>query len=224
MSNGPTQNPYLGAPAAPPLGAPPGGYADPLAGAGGVGLEARSAPCPLGDHEAEIVSIRQHNGIAGPGILIDVEIAGKPCGWRIQLGGRYPQYGIRDAKILHAAVNGWATDDPRAIAADTPQLRHMMAEPCPFKGARIRVAVTQNVKPDRMTGQVKVDPQTGAPYLNVRPRALDGASAAPPVPAAAPIPASVSGPPPGWFDFPEGDPRRGVQRYNAAGQIASVTA
>lgn len=208
----------------PPGLAAPAGY-DPLAGAGAVGLDARTPPPPLGDHVAEIVSIRSHNGIAGPGILIDVTTgpAATPGGWRIQLGGKFPAYGIRDAKFLLAACEGWAKDDPRAVWADAPELRAMMADPTPYKGRKIRILVTEDTRPDKTTGQVKIDKATGRPYVRVQPFPLDGAAPLVASPAAPPpAPPAASGPPAGWYAFPPGDPRHGTHYYRADGAIAQI--
>ena len=227
---GPTQNPYPNQ--APPYAPPLGGYADPLAGAGGLSASSRQPPCPIGRSRAKIVAIRAHNGAdsgAGPGILVSVDVAGAACGWRIQLGGKWPTYGIKDAKRLWAACNGLSEHDPRVTACDAPELRAMQADPTPYAGREIMIEVFENTKIDRETGRVKIDKATGKPYLTVIPSALDGAAfapapAAPPAPAPVPAPAAPAGPPAGWFDFPAGDPRCGVSRYNAAGETRQIGA
>lgn len=214
------QNPY---PPAPPPGV------DPLAGAAGVGLDLRSVPPALGESEVTIESIRYHQGFKGPGILIDVlTAAGEARGWRIQLGGQFPHYGIRDAKILLAACEGWGRQDPRAIRADDAALRAMMTDPCPYKGRKIAISVVEDTKVNRQTGRVNVDPTTGRPYVRVYPRALGTAAepgegnATAPAPVQAPVQAPVTGATAEWFAFPPSDPRHGTHVYNRAGEIRPV--
>ena len=218
--SGPQQNPN-------PQPVP--GY-DPLAGAAGVSASSRSPSCPLGRSRATIVAIRAHNGAdsgAGPGTLVDVEIDGNPCGWRIQLGGKWPKYGIKDMKRLLAACMNLSEHDPRITAADAPELRAMQADPTPYAGREIMVDVFENLKPEATTGRPKIDKATGKPYLTVIPSAIDGTgtitggsptssapAAPPPVPA---TPRAPAGPPAGWFECPEGHPNRGTHWYNASG-------
>lgn len=208
--SGPTQNPYPPPPAA-------GGY-DPLAGAAGVSLEQREPPPPLGYATGAIKSIKRHTSSkpgGAPGLLIHVDqidglSATEERAFRITFGGQFPQYAQRDCKRLCAAILGYASTDPRAVALDGPDMWRIFDVPGAHVGKRIGMFTAE---------ATKTDPKTGKRYANTRVSTIGDASDGGGAPApAAPVtaaPAAPSGPPAGWFAFPASDPRASTHWYNA---------
>lgn len=190
-----------------------------------TGLDMRLPPLDVGIQDVRIGSIRFHHSMMGnpDGVMVEVFTGSDSLrAWRINLGGRFPKYGATDCKRLASAVRGLALDDPRAAGLTAAAVASMYGADQPYKDAMIRVEAFATEK---------VNAKTGRPYVNVRvigPSAgaapvAPAAAAPPPTPAAPVTPPPVPiGPPAGWFEFPAGDPRRGVSLYNAAGEIRPV--
>ena len=155
--------------------------------------------------------------------------------WTVQLDGKWADLGKAEAKAFAAAVLGLSREQ-----ADATDMEAHLEASCgpsqPWIGKLVR---TQAEEKRTKGGHVMVkhvwwpveDPSVvDAEAMRTPARAPEAAAApipavqAPAPPAVAP-PAPTAGlkdPPAGWFHFPEGDPRRGVQCYNAAGQVQAL--
>src|SRR5687768_6738746 len=163
-----------------------------------VQLSSRLPAPPLGSHEATLVSVREHQSTrgAGIGLLVEVEIDGVPYAWRINLGGKFPEYGQRDAKQLCAALLG--IEDPARAATEVTKAvtTSILSDDQPCKGNKFQITVFESKN---------VNPKNGEPYRTVRCRALStgeasGVVALPPAPPAPPPVATF--PPAGWVQHP----------------------
>lgn len=229
MTGPQAQNPY-------PPGYPAPAQVDYLAGAAHVSVEGREPAPPLGYVTGAIKSIRRHQSTkpgGKPGILIHVDQidgldAREERAFRITFGGDFPHLAVAECKRLFAAIKGYAFADPRAQAADSPDMWPVFDTHAQHAGRRIGMLTSL---------AAKLNPKTGQPYVNTKVSTIgdvgEGAPPAtiaaappaappPPAPAAAPIPAPVSGPPPGWYAFPPSDPRHATHYYNAQGEMRPI--
>ncbi len=211
-------------------------------GAGSIGGEYTGRAPELGNHRVKFVSMREHKSQkgSGNGIIVTVLQAGEERGTRIQLGGKFPQYGIRDVKAVIAAIEGKTGSDGTIAALDYAGMKPYFSD-VDRKGwgsAEIEIEVFETDK---------VNPKTGRPYVNMRvfklgslanlgviPASRVGAAVAAPAAAqaapvalAAPVAPAAPPPPPApvvapapaeaWYPLTAGDPRGKEYRVDGAG-------
>lgn len=158
-----------------------------------VELSSRSRALPFGTHEVTLISAREHRGRQGGlGVLVDVEMGGKKYGWRIALGGKFPEYGVREVKALAAAVLG--IQDPKKANAEITKgvIAALLSENSPMCGKAFGVEAYGQTNKD---GTPQCDPR-GVQYTKHVPYALSTAFAVPAIPSIEPFP------PPGWQKHP----------------------
>lgn len=165
-------------------------------GIDGVKITQRLDPLPLGVHDVTLLSVREHKGEKGGlGVLVDVELDGRKYGYRIQLGGKFPEYGQRDVKALCAAVLGIADPAKAADEITKAVVASILSADQPMRGKTFRVSVSEDTKLDK----------NGKPYLRVRASVTPGTSDSAPTlaPAVPSIPAAPAFPPSGWQVHPQ---------------------
>ena len=219
-----------------------------FAGAGGTGGEYTGRSPELGNHRVGYVSMREHRSEkgSGNGIIVRVMQAGEERGFRIQLGGKFPQYGIRDVKAVIAAIENTTGSDPRIVAMDYAAMKPYFSD-VDRKGWGVGEIEIEVYEAD------KVNAKTGRPYVNARvfkvgslgnlgvvlpsrvgapapaqatAPAAPVAAAPPPAPSPPPAaqapaqppppPAPVAAPEP-WYPLASGDPRGREYRVDGAG-------
>lgn len=160
--------------------------------------------------EAEIASLRYHQGLAGDsGVKIEYLIAGCARTQYISLkkDPRYSiNYGVRRVKTLIAAIKGLRAGDPRANEISEAEIESYLGPAQAGRGARVHLEVTPGRPNPKRPGSFY-------PEILVSP----SSTAAPTPPAPAPAPETET-----WYDFPEGDARRGTAQYSRSGAVRAV--
>lgn len=148
----------------------------------------------------------------------------------IKIEGEYRASALGEVNGIIGALLGYDLDQTNARLVEIESESEKAITPDqPHRGKVMRGTVYEKItrKGNKMI-KIKLEPWDGrkasvgaGDMLQDREtQPTGGGFTAPPAPAApaAPPPAPAGD----WFDFPAGDPRQGVQQYNAAGEVRPV--
>jgi hypothetical protein len=135
----------------------------------------------------------------------------------VQIDGKWGDLGKAEAKAFAAAVSGMTAEE--CEAHDMESILEACAGPGqPFAGKVVATEASSHTTKSgfEMTKHVWIVAD-GTPAAPV-PAAPAAPAAPPPAPPEAPPPAL----PDGYFAFPAGDPRCGIEAYNAEGETIKI--